>query len=263
MDTQLLFYTQATPLNPEKHKDLYIKSGKDFSFAREVNSVPLTVAEFPMASAEYTIVFSGDDENVIPIVILGAQSEQNLYLNEDGTWRAQYVPAFVRRYPFVFAQGPDPKTLALCIDEQFSGCNHEGRGERLFDNEGQRTSFLDQVLNFQRAYQVQHQRTQRFCKKLVELDLLQSAQAQLNSGSGERRILRGLRLVDRAKLKALSAETLHGLMQSDELELIYLHLHSLSNLRVLGERLPGPVDDTAPQIETQPMPEGSADEVKH
>jgi hypothetical protein len=247
MSTQLLFYSQAKPVNLTEHRDLCIKAGTDFSFARAVSAVPLTAAEFSRAAPEYAIVFTGSDQTVTPVVILGAQKDQNLYLNEDGTWRASYVPAFVRRYPFVFAQGQDANTLTLCVDEQFSGCNREGRGEHLFDSDGQRTAYLEQVLKFLRSYQVEHRRTQDFCKRLVELDLLQPVQANLSPASGERRVLSGLRVVNRAKLKELDAATIHRLLTSDELELIYLQLHSLPNIRILGERMPRePAEDTAP-----------------
>jgi hypothetical protein len=251
MTTQLLFYTDAKPINANAHKDLAVKAGAEYGFARSVNSVPLTAAEFPLAAPEYAIVFAGKDDDVVPLVILGAQKDQNLYVADDGSWKAQYIPAFVRRYPFVFAQSPDGKTLTLCIDEGFAGCNRDGRGERLFDADGERTGYLEQVISFQRAYQQQHLRTRAFCKRLVDLGLLVPVTAQLGSAGGERRVLSGLRVVDRNKLKDLDAETLKQLLQSDELELIYLQLHSMANLRVIGERLPKPAEDTAPAALTE------------
>jgi hypothetical protein len=253
MTTQLLFYSQAVPITAQRHKDLCVKTGTDYHFAQHVNSVPLTAAEFPLAAPEYAIVFAGTDESVFPVVILGGKKDQNAYVDADGRWNGQYVPAFVRRYPFVFAQTESSTTFMLCIDESFSGCNREGRGERLFDTAGERTAYLEQVLNFQKAYQVQHLRTQAFCKRLVELDLLQPVQAQLRSPSGESRVLGGLRVVNRNKLKELDTDTLRNLLRSDELELAFLHLHSLVNLRRIGERLAMPAEDTAPAA-AAPLP---------
>ncbi len=43
--------------------------------------------------------------------------------------------------------------------------------------------------------------------------------------------------VNRDKLKALPGETLAELAKTDELELIYLHLHSLRNFEHLRVRL--------------------------
>jgi len=262
MTTQLLFYANAVPVNPGSHKDIYVKTGTDYGFAHTVSSVPLTAAEFPLAASEYAIVFAGNEDSVFPVVILGGEKDQNLYLDDAGKWTARYIPAFVRRYPFVFAQTGTENRLTLCIDEGFVGCNKEGRGERLFDSDGERTAYLEQVLNFQKAYQLQHQRTLAFCKKLKELDLLQPVQATLNQQSGERRVLGGLQVVNRAKLKELDAEKVIEMLRSDELETIFLHLHSLVNLRVIGERMPQHADDTAPAPEIAPEEDG-AELTKH
>ena len=264
MTTQLLFYKEVVPVSADRHGDLSVKAGGDYGFAREVNSVPLTVAEIPLAAMEYTIVFAGSDEAPVPAILLGTGKNENLYVDERGAWSAKYIPAFVRRYPFVFAQSEDGKTLTLCVDEDFDGCNRDGRGERLFDSERERTGYLEQVLRFQQAFEAQNRRTRAFCDKLKELELLEPIQAQIRPPSGESRVFTGVKAVSRAKLKALDAGQLVELARSDELELIYLHLHSLNNLRLLGERLPRPdvEPDTAPATETT-VQEPAADVTKH
>lgn len=102
----------------------------------------LTVAEIPLAAMEYTIVFAGSDEAPVPAILLGIGQNENLYVDDQGAWNAKYIPAFVRRYPFVFTQSEDGRTLTLCVDEGCTGCNHDGRGERLFDADGERTGYL-------------------------------------------------------------------------------------------------------------------------
>lgn len=237
MSTQLLFYSEAVPVSPSQHADFSVRSGKDFEFARAVNSVPLTAVEFRSATAEYAVVFAGQDDAVIPVIILGVNADQNLFIKDDGRWDAQYIPAFVRRYPFVFASSDDGKNFTLCIDEQFSGCNREGRGERLFDADGERTQYLETVLNFLKEYQVQFQRTRAFCAHLKELDLLDPMQARFNLPNGQTRSLTGFMTVNRARLKELDDEVLARMAKSDELELIYLHLQSMQNLGALLKRI--------------------------
>ena len=243
---QQLFYADAKPISVSAHADLSVKTGEDFSFATDANAVPLLAAEFPAASVEYPIVFAGSNEALMPVALLGARGRRNLFLDGAGKWNARYVPAFVRRYPFVFAQSPDGERLALCIDEQYTGCNRDGRGERLFDADGERTAYLEQVIGFLRAYQQQHTRTRAFCDKLRSLDLIVPAEAILRGDTDDRPALSGLRVIDRQKLKALDAKTVFALLQRDELELLFQHLHSLANLRALGERLLRAADDTAP-----------------
>ena len=187
MTTQLMFYDSAVPVSSKRHVGLSVKAGEQYDFARKVSSVPLTAAEMRPAAAEYVVVFAGQGETVMPVVILGVEANQNLYVKDDGGWDSTYVPAFVRRYPFVFAASQDGKSFTLCIDEAFSGCNREGRGEQLFDIEGVRTQYLETVLNFVKGYQVQHQRTQALCKRLVELGLLEPVQARFTLPGGVRR----------------------------------------------------------------------------
>ena len=148
MTTQLLFYNEARPVSAERHKDLSVKAGATYRFAKNVNSVPLTAIEFGQAAAEYPIVFAGTGDAVMPAVILGAQQTENLYIDEAGAWQGRYVPAFVRRYPFVFSTDKAGKNFILHIDESFEGCNREGRGERLFDNDGNQTQYLRSTLSF-------------------------------------------------------------------------------------------------------------------
>ncbi|WP_137700039.1 SapC family protein [Marimonas lutisalis] len=234
--TQLLFYENVVPVSSERHKKISVKTGADYRFAEKVNSVPLTAIEFGQAAVEYPIVFSGNDEAVMPCAILGATATKNLFVKEDGNWGGKYVPAFVRRYPFVFAQDQSGKQLILHIDESFEGCNEEGRGERLFDSEGNQTQYLKNVLAFLQDYQQRFNRTQLFCKRLIELELLRPMEAQFSLPSGERQSLSGFQTVDREKLKAVSNEDLGKMLRTDELECIFLHLASLRHFGSIAER---------------------------
>lgn len=236
MSKQILFYENAKPVSKKDHQDLHVKMGKDFSFAQEVNSVPLTVAEFRKAAAEYAIVFSGEGEEILPVVILGSGDKENSYFAEEGGWNAKYVPAFVRRYPFIFSSTDNGKSLLLCIDENYSGCNREGVGERLFDAEGERTQFLSTMLNFVEAYQKQYQLTRLFCKQLKELDLLEPMRANFKLPNGEQRALAGFSAINREKLQALTGEQLEGLMKNGSIELAYLHLQSMNNFSAILEK---------------------------
>src|SRR5688500_17547035 len=99
--TQLLIYETAVPVSSERHGKCSIEPGKGHGYARRINSVPLMAVEFPQASAEYAIVFAQSGEDFLPVVILGARQGENLYVGEEDRWNADYVPAFVRRYPFI------------------------------------------------------------------------------------------------------------------------------------------------------------------
>jgi hypothetical protein len=237
MATQLMFYERVIPVSSQRHRNWSIEGGNHYEFARHVNSVPLVAVEIPHAAREYTIVFAGTKEAIVPVVILGIKDQENLYLTEEGGWTADYVPAFVRRYPFVFSTTPDGSQYTLCVDESWGGCNQEGRGERLFDEQGERTPFLQRLLSFHSDYQRSAKVTQDYCNKLKELELLDPKEANFTLAGGETAKLRGFMAVSREKLNALPAETLAELAKTGALELTYAHLLSMNNLSLVANRV--------------------------
>ena len=118
MTKQLMIYESAVPVSSESHRDWSVKMGEDYKFSSKVNSVPLLAAEFRAAAQDYAIVFAGDGNDVVPSVILGVRDGENSNVSADGSWTGSYVPAFLRRYPFVFSRSEDEKDFVLCIDER-------------------------------------------------------------------------------------------------------------------------------------------------
>jgi hypothetical protein len=232
MTAQLLIYNQAIPLSSDAHRDLSVRLGQNYGFAARVNSVPLLAAEFAATSSHLAIVFAGDGPAMMPAALLGLRADENLFVTATGGWDGPYVPAFLRRYPFVFAQDPDDsERLTLCIDEAFEGVNREGRGERLFDADGNRTVFLSQSLQFASDYQAQHQLTQAFCARLAELDLMEEATATATLPDGKVLALSGFKRVSVEKLRALPDTEVLALFRADMLGLVYLHLSSLGAMQ--------------------------------
>lgn len=257
MATQLLFYTSATPVSLKRHKEFSVEPSGAFDFASTTNSVPVMAIEFMKAAGEYSLVFAGDKEQIMPAAILGIQNDTNLYIDDNGKWNAKYIPAFVRRYPFVFSSGDDGQTFTLCIDEDYAGVNDEGRGNRLFDEEGERSDYLEKVLDFLKEYQSEFNRTQLLCDKLKELELLEPMQAQIKLNTGKQLSLTGFQAVSREKLNALSADALSDLAKSGALELIYVHLYSLKNFEEMMERLAASLKEDEQEL-ADAEPEGNA-----
>lgn len=243
MPKQMMIYENAVPIRSDVHRDIYVRSGASYAFAKPLNSAPLLAAEFVAAAVEFPIVFIGEGENVMPAALLGLRHGENSFVDDDGKWTAPYIPAFFRRYPFVFAQGRD-ESLTLCIDESFEGLNNEGRGERLFDAEGNRSEYLGRMLGFASSYQQQFERTKAFCARLVRLDLLEPAQARFAFPSQPARSMSGFWAIRRDRLRQIPQDELVEMFTNDELELCFQHLVSLGNVAKLIQALStGDVDD--------------------
>jgi hypothetical protein len=238
MTAQLLIYENATPLSSEAHRDLSVRLGTSYRFAAHVNSVPLLAAEFTAAAPHLAIVFAGEGDAMMPAALLGLRADENLFVSENGDWDGAYVPAFLRRYPFVFAQDPSQTDrLTLCIDEAFDGVNRDGRGERLFDADGNRTVFLTQSLQFATDYQAQHQITQAFCAKLTALNVMEEATATATLPDGKVLALTGFQRVSLEKLRALPDAEVLALFRADMFGLIYQHLVSLGAIQQMISRV--------------------------
>lgn len=262
MATQLLFYESALPVSSARHGNWSVEVGADYAFSRNVNSVPLMAVEFSRAAPEYAIVFAGRDNDLTPVVVLGLRGNENSYLTSQGTWDAKYVPAFVRRYPFVFSTDASGNTFTLCIDEAFKGFNQQGRGERLFGDEARPTPYVQRVLEFLQEYQAQFRRTQTLCRRLSELNVLEPMEAQVTLKSGAQLSLTGFQVVNRDRLRNLSGDALASLAKTDDLELIYTHLQSMGRFSELVNRLagvaaPGAVASAPGEDTKEPAPAAS------
>jgi len=236
MTRQLQFYEKIAPVHAQRHRDWCIEKRPDYAYASHSNALPLTVGEFAAAALEYSIVFLGNESTPTPVVLLGLNAEENLYLEDGHRWKARYIPAFVRRYPFVFSRSDDGNTYTLCVDESFEGCNQEGRGQALFDVTGAGTDYLNAMMQFLTSYQQQITLTNGFCETLKQLDLLEAMTATFQLPNGGKAQVKGFMAVDRTKLSQLPGDTLAELASSGSLELIYAHLLSMRNFAELLER---------------------------
>src|SRR5690606_22685711 len=159
-------YEKPVLLDRTLHRHRKVRAAApDCRFARQVNSLFLAGVEFNEACKEYAIVFSRvPGGRTVPVVVLGLRNGENLFLDDQDRWIGRYVPAFVRRYPFVLAQLPG-QALGVCIDEACPALDDE-EGEPLFDAQGQDTPFLRKAMDFLAQYQQACQRTEAFCQRL-------------------------------------------------------------------------------------------------
>lgn len=233
---EFAFYENPVLLDRERHRHLRVQPAAGWGFARHVNSLVLAGAEFNEACKEYAIVFTRTPQGrILPLAMLGLRARENLFVGDDGRWDARYLPAFVRRYPFVLAELPG-QALAVCIDEACAGVN-PSRGEPLFDAAGQDTAFLRGARDFLTSYQREYLRTESFCQHLAQAGVLVEMNARADLVDGRSFTVNGLWVVDEKRLMALPDATVQALFRSGELHLVSLHLASLSNLQRLVDRL--------------------------
>jgi len=231
---ELLFYKKPVALNNEQHRRHSFKKFNSLDFASHAQSVLLTGSEFTEASKEYPIVFAKTPDNsMVPVALLGFRQGENLYVGASGKWSARYIPAYVRRYPFIFHEASDEQ-FVVCVDEDCAGLNVVGEGEPLFDEKGAASPFVNNMIQFMQDYQVDFLRTRAFMEHLQQLDLLKENNAKITLNTGEEFLINGIWMVDESRLLALDDENISKLARSGDLGRIYAHLISLSNLNQLA-----------------------------
>jgi len=243
---EVLFYEHPVPLNRTEHKDLRLKGVPNVKFAMNAHSVPLTGVEFGIAARDLLIVFGGTSmAEAGPMAMLGLRQNENLYVDADGHWAADtYIPAFVRRYPFVLAEKPagqEGDDFTVFLDESYEGFN-ASEGERLFMEDGSDSEMLSKAVGFLGEFQQNIARTKWFMEQLVKYDLLEPRNIRLQKdgtdGKEGRSInLNGLFVVSEEKLRALDEKVTHELLREGVLGWIYAHLLSLINIDRLAQRL--------------------------
>lgn len=235
-----LFYKNPVPIDAKKHTELSLKKDFGFGFTQGVNAVPVNMIEMTQTCHFYPIAFS-PDENATPVAILGLRDGENLFLDQNNIWQQDvYIPAYVRRYPFIFSEIPDSDQLTLCID-QTDDVVEEGGEQKFFDSEGKPTALAQNALEFCKSYHAAAQATQAFGKALLEKDLLTEKEVQI-SISGNRRInFSGFKILDEKKFAALDNETFIDWREKGWLPFIYAHLFSGSQWQrlsiILNERM--------------------------
>ena len=227
-------YKNLEILNKENHKNQSVKEIKDFSYAKDLVSAPITVTEFFEACKNYPIFFAKDkNENWFASVMLGYKENENIFVNDKGAWdKLHYVPAFVRRYPFVFVE--QDEQLLLGVENDYLSSDENDESRKFFDDKGENSGFLNGVLNFLNQFHADSLATKEFIKQLDEWELLEEKVATIVNDKKEQFNINGFYIVNEEKLKHLSKKRKEEICNKNATPLITAHLISLSNIQKIG-----------------------------
>jgi hypothetical protein len=228
-----VLYTNPVPVDRVRHAHKRFVRPTNAGFARHANSVPLAAAEFASAARDYPIVFTSGDQ-VGAAAVLGYEDAQNLFLDADLRWDPYaYIPAYIRRYPFVFSKTEKGEFL-LCIDEAANVLADAG-GEALFDG-GKPGKLLDEATRFAGEFQHQIDGTNDFLRACRDLDLLVDNRAAFQISQSRTVSLSGFRTIDPERLEKLPDDALVDWHRRGWLLLAHCHLVSQGNWKTLATR---------------------------
>lgn len=222
-----IFYRSLTAIDGVRHGGKSLRQRIGFDFARGSHAVLLNGTEFEVAARHYPIVFTPTPQPAA-LVVLGVRRDENLMVDPNGDWRAgAYIPAYIRRYPFIFHESPDKQQFTLCIDET-SGALEE-TGERRLFVEGKPTEIIQGALQFCAAFQRDYNNTRDFVEQLSERGLLIPNQAEITLNSGEKLSVTGFHVIDRDRFAGLPDSAFLEWRRKGWLPWVFAHFISNGN----------------------------------
>jgi hypothetical protein len=249
-----LFYNAIEPLNLDQHGGMKVRGISGMPELGRTHAIPLTVDEFTLVQRHFPIVFSVGGTPV-PIALMGLNEGVNVFLDDNGCAldTNMYVPAYLRRYPFLLAKlRPESDELSLCYDPTSGAVGNFDEGEPLFDGD-QPSAATKAVLEFCEQFEAAGLRTNAFVEDLVKSDLLMDGEVAIQpEGFDQPFVYRGFRMVDEEKVRNLRGDELRKMNQNGMLPLIYAHLFSLSQMRDVFARQMQ--QSKAPSLIAQPAP---------
>lgn len=236
-------FLKPTNLDAEQHRDLRFTPNQPYDFARELVMIPVLAGEITRVAREMPVVFPKSEG--VPQALTGVRPGENLHVKDTGHWLGRYIPAHIRRYPFVLAEVEISDAQRAEKGRQYAvqfdaAARHFERpdGHALLDAQGKPTEVLKNVQQILMGLQKDQERTRALVAQLDAAGLLVEREIQVNPTANAANdtedtshALSGLRLVDEKALARLDAETLATLRDSGALALVYAHLISLTNLQ--------------------------------
>lgn len=234
-----LFYKSIELLDSSKHGQLGLSTSQSpYSFAAASNIIPVVINEITFAMAHYPLVFVMEEGATVPalVALVGNGDGKNQFVSDTGAWRAQsYIPAWVRRYPFILVnQTAESPNAALAFDPTSDLLSDQHPVKLIQDS--QATEALNGVLAFQRNMAASLEATVAVAKALHEAEVLEAASLTFKApdGTSEPKNVTGFMVVNEEKLRALDGAALEKLNQANALGLAFAQLFSMKNLQNLA-----------------------------
>ena len=229
-----LFYNQVIPLDSVAHRNFAVQNlDRPLDFAGAANLIPALTEEFVAAAPHLPIAFLPGATRPAAVFVVGTRPGSNVFIDADGKWTGGYLPAYLRRYPFIMGDVPDGEAI-LCFDEA-SPALSANEGARLFEEGGNPTATLTQALGLAENYRTAALRSDAFCDALQAMGLLRSVTLDVKQPSGESSVVHGLLVLDEEAFDALSPENLARLHAEKWLKPLLAHLVSLAAIGKLSE----------------------------
>lgn len=220
-------------LSRQRHASLTWNRPADYGFAAESPFVGIVGPELAPAATNMPLAFIRDGELLHLVGLLSWNGGRNLFVGADGTWLAgTYIPVQFRTHPFRLLRGNEEK-LTLCVDEESGLVLERGGKESFFDDKGQPSKAVSDVLRILEMVETSRSAASRAISILDTAGIIVPWEATPSEKEGVPRPGILFR-IDEARLRSLDDEKFLELRKAGGLSIAYAHLISLSRLDVLA-----------------------------
>jgi hypothetical protein len=236
---QVLFYRRPEPLSLEKHRNLGVKQiAAPFSFLKTAHAVPITVSEFGVVATSFPIIFVGQEKT--PVAVMGIRQNENEYVDASGQPDPDsYIPAFVRRYPFVFANDPKTDRLLLCVDTEAQMVSSQP--DVAFFEGDKPSKFTEDAIEFCKEFERQRRATVEFIEMIDKAGLFEQKSVAFTPRDPQGNVGQTQKIADywaisEDGLNALADQKFNDIRNTGALAAVYAHMVSLMNWQRVIQR---------------------------
>jgi len=219
------------------HAALRIETGHAAAFGDSVNQVAVFVPEFAALQRHYPILFRRGDDGVLhAFAILGFDLNENLFLSEHGNWSAGYVPAIMRRGPFLIGQASDGEPVIHVDLDHPRVSSSPDKGVSVFAAHGGHAPALEAAIEALQTIHLGHQAETAFSAMLDACALIEPVRLEVALTDRDVVTFEHFETVTGERIAALNAEALDRINRAGFLEAIIHAATSLGTMQDLANR---------------------------
>lgn len=228
-------------LDRDKHRNTRILTARGAEFGENIHCVPVIADELRHLILEYPVclIKNHDTGQFGLYALLGLEAGENLFL-DDTVWSANYVPAHLKRQPFMVAingdedSHPTPNNTVITIDTDNTRVKEGGSdGEPLFVKNGEPSEYLKGITDLLSSLVPGIVKTESFIKELADHDLIESIQLNISLIDGEEKKFDGLYIINEDNLQELSGDKLQEFYSKGYIQACYLLMASMGHVQKL------------------------------
>ncbi|SBT19295.1 SapC [Marinomonas gallaica] len=224
-------------VSKDTHANAGWRSLTHYRHAQTMTVVPVFAAEMGHLLQYYPLAFVKKEDNHFQLcALLGLKSGENAFLSFDERWKATYVPAALRSYPFSLLKNAEGKqVLAADVDSDFFNVLAQPGDQDVLSHDGNPHSSLTELLQFMLHRDVMQQKTDNAVQALAAQNVLSlwTVPVTNDAGQTEQKELMGMYHVDEEAVQKLPEEVLGSLAKAGALGIAYAQLFSQVRLKDL------------------------------